>query len=171
MTQDSGGKRSINGLLIGGAAAVALAGGLLGWKGLTANAPAEERATVSVGTKGHTQGGTVAQSAPMGAPAPQPAEGPMSDEDIVAAPTEEAWPKWVEPEGPVIQSEAAKVLAEVERRAAENPEAAAAWVEKMPTGEARDEAIAFVVYQWTQKDPEKAARWQEHANALTEEEE
>jgi hypothetical protein len=171
MTQDTGGKRSINGLLIGGAAALALAVGLLGWKGLTAKAPAVEHATIPVEKKEKTGADAVAQSPPMGEPAMQQTEGPMSDEDIVAAPAVGAWPKLEPPAEPVILSEAATMLAEVERRAAENPEATAAWVEKMPAGEARDEAIAFVVYQWAQKDPEKAASWQEHANALPEEEE
>lgn len=91
-----------------------------------------------------------------------PADAPSVEELVSRMPDGSPVPPYEPPvEEPVVETEAYKLLAEVERRASSDPEAAAAWVEAMPKGDLREESIAFVVAQWSKKDAAKAKEWKD----------
>lgn len=119
-----------------------------------------------------TTGGT-----PGGLPIPRPVAKAQPPKDL--PPIEELLSKM--PDGspvkpieipdtrPVVDTEEGRVLADVERRADSDPEAAAAWVESMKPGELREESVAFVVERWSRTDPAKAAAWQQRMEAAARE--
>ncbi len=172
--------------LYGGVAALALAAVFVIWNAVSkdkpavSGTPANETAagtstnknTGTVPAKGTEAGGTakqvedLASTMKVSGRAKPPADLPSVEELISRMPDGSPVPPYVPPvEEPVVQTEEVKVLAEVERRASSDPEAAAAWVEAMPKGELREESIAFVVAQWSKKDAAKARAWKDRLEA------
>lgn len=180
------GRGSSRKLLQGVVAALVLAAVFSIWNALSKDKPVDSGASVKGSaagdsaikgkgpgpTKGTDEGGVtrraedLASTMKVSGRAKPPADAPSVEELVSRMPDGSPVPPYESPiQESVVQTEADKVLAEVERRASSDPEAAAAWVESMPRGELRDESIAFVVAQWSKKDAVKAREWKDRLEA------
>jgi len=156
-------------LMFGGLAALALAAGLMIWNGVSkedpvkvVSAPDAAPAKLSPKPTPSTGNHDLATALKGEGKAQPPRDLPPIEELISKMPDgSPVKPIEIPDMTPVIRTEADRVLADVESRAEADPEAAAKWVESMPHGDLREESVAFVVEQWSKKDPAKASAWQQ----------